>query len=320
MSDERARGSVSSRRLGNLFLEMIAAERGASKNTIDAYKRDLEDYFEFLEGAGVTVLQAGSADIRAWVADLDDRGLSSASAARRLSCVRQFHRFLYGENHRADDPSATLEGPKRGRPLPKVLSIDEVDRLLSTAGEGLEDEARPLEQRVRAARMHCLLELLYGTGLRVSELVALPLLAAHTRDPLLTIRGKGGRERLVPLSDRSRRAMQIWRGLLTSHNPELARSGWLFPSDSESGHLTRQAFARALKDLAIAAGLTPSRVSPHVLRHAFASHLLQNGADLRIVQELLGHADVSTTQIYTHVLDERMKAMVRDLHPLSEAD
>lgn len=313
-------GAAGNRRLGNQFLEMIAAERGAAKNTIDAYERDLQDYFDFLQGARLSALDSGSSDIRAWLADLEDRGLSSASAARRLSCVRQFHRFLYSENHRGDDPSATLEGPKRGRPLPKVLSIADVDRLLATAAEGLDDEDRPLADRARAARMHCLLELLYGTGLRVSELVALPRRAAHTRDPLLTIKGKGGRERLVPLSDRARRAMATWRRLLAAYAVELAQSPWLFPADSESGHLTRQAFARALKELAIAAGIMPSRVSPHVLRHAFASHLLQNGADLRIVQELLGHADVSTTQIYTHVLDERMKAMVRDLHPLAEED
>ncbi len=307
-----------SRRFGDLFLEMIAAERGSAKNTIEAYTRDLRDYFEFLSTKKIDILAASSQDIRVWLDDLGARGLTTASAARRLSCVRQFHRFLYSENHRSDDPTAVIEGPKRGRPLPKILSVDEVDRLMKTAAEGIDDETRPIINRVRAARMHCLLEVLYGTGLRVSELVALPMRAAHARDPLLVIKGKGGRERLVPLSDAARASIQKWRELLVFRFPAIANAPWLFPSESESGHLTRQAFARDLKDIAVATGISPSRVSPHVLRHAFASHLLQNGADLRIVQELLGHADVSTTQIYTHILDERMKSMVRDLHPLSD--
>ncbi len=310
--------AISSRRFGDLFLEMIAAERGAARNTIDAYTRDLQDYFEFLTAKKIDMLTASSHDIRAWLDELGARGLTTASAARRLSCVRQFHRFLYSEGHRSDDPTSVIEGPKRGRPLPKILSVDEVDRLLNVAAEGIEDQTRPIVGRLRAARMHCLLEILYGTGLRVSELVTLPLRAAHTRDPLLVIKGKGGRERLVPLSDPAKASIQKWRGLLVARFPAIANSPWLFPSESESGHLTRQAFARDLKEIAAAAGLSPSRISPHVLRHAFASHLLQNGADLRIVQELLGHADVSTTQIYTHILDERMKSMVRDLHPLSD--
>ena len=306
-------------RYGDLFLEMIAAERGSAANTLEAYRRDLEDFFSCLGRQKVEVRRAAAEDIRAWLADLAKRGLSPASSARRLSAVRQLFRFLYSENHRGDDPTAVIEGPKRGRPLPKVLTVAEVDRLLATAGEGIDDPERPLPARLRAARMNCLLELLYGTGLRVSELVSLPVRAAHGRDPMLTIRGKGGRERLVPLSPASKSAMDKWRDILAAHRPEQAKLPWLFPADSEIGHLTRQAFARDLKDIAIAAGIDPARISPHVLRHAFASHLLQNGADLRIVQELLGHADVSTTQIYTHVLDERMKAMVRDLHPLSDS-
>ncbi|MDB5650911.1 MAG: xerD, partial [Hyphomicrobiales bacterium] len=222
------------------------------------------------------------------------------------------------EGRRTEDPTTVIEGPRRGRVLPKVLGMDEVDRLLSVAKEGIEDPARPGPERLRAARMACLLETLYATGLRVSELVALPRSAARGRDPLLTIKGKGGRERLVPLSEPSRAAMVTYLDVLKEVRPRAAASAWLFPADSESGHLTRQAFARDLKSVAGAAGLRSDLVSPHVLRHAFASHLLQNGADLRVVQELLGHADVSTTQIYTHVLDERTKAMVRDLHPLSE--
>jgi integrase/recombinase XerD len=195
--------------------------------------------------------------------------------------------------------------------------VGEVDRLLAAAAEGIDDEFRPSGERLRAARIYCLLEILYATGLRVSELVALPRRAAATRDAMLAIKGKGGRERLVPLSDPARTAIARYCALLDARR-SVGDNPWLFPADSDSGHLTRQAFARDLKTVAGLAGVGAARVSPHVLRHAFASHLLQNGADLRVVQELLGHADISTTQIYTHVLDERMKAMVRDLHPLTE--
>ncbi|MFN3889824.1 MAG: site-specific tyrosine recombinase XerD [Beijerinckiaceae bacterium] len=301
------------------FLDMAAAERGASQNTLDAYARDLADYLGFLKAGGADPLNADTAAVRAFLADLDARGLKASSAARKLSCVRQFHRFLYAEGRRGDDPSAIVESPRQGRPLPKILSVEEVDRLLATAAEGIDDEARPAGERVRAARMTCLLETLYATGLRVSELIALPRRAANARDSFIMIRGKGGRERLTPLSERAIASMRVWLDLLAKTNPGLAAGPWLYPSDSESGHITRQAFARDLKALAGAAGLSATRVSPHVLRHAFASHLLQNGADLRVVQELLGHADISTTQIYTHVLDERIKAMVRDLHPLNDA-
>jgi integrase/recombinase XerD len=305
--------------LAKRFLDMAAAERGAARNTLDAYRRDLTDYVSFLKKRGADPMTAGTEHVRAFLADIDARGLKPSSAARKLSCVRQFHRFLYAEGERAEDPSAIVEGPRQGRPLPKVLSVAEVDRLLAVAVEGLDDPARPLAERMRAARMTCLLETLYATGLRVSELIALPRRAANARDPFITIRGKGGRERLTPLSERAIASMRAWLDLLKQTSPALAEGAWLFPSDSESGHITRQAFARDLKVLAGAAGISSARVSPHVLRHAFASHLLQNGADLRIVQELLGHADISTTQIYTHVLDERMKAMVRDLHPLNDA-
>ena len=302
-------------RLGGLFLDMLAAERGAAGNTLQAYRRDLDDYFAFLREAGTGPLEAGAATVRAFMASLDERGLKASSAARRLSAVRQFHKFLYVEGYATSDPTAAVEGPKRGRALPKVLSVDDVDRLLAVAKEEADQGEGPPGQRLRAARMHCLLELLYASGLRVSELVALPKTAARTKDRFLVVRGKGGRERLVPLTDAAREAARAYLALLE----EQGRAGgpWLFPSDSEAGHLTRQAFARDLKAVAGAAGLRADRISPHVLRHAFASHLLQNGADLRIVQELLGHADISTTQIYTHVLDERLKSMVRDLHPLS---
>lgn len=303
--------------LARQFLEMVAAERGAAKNTLEAYGRDLEDYLGFLQEQGVSPVAVDSAGVQAYLADLSARGLKPASAARRLSCLRQFHKFLHAEGRRTDNPTIVIDAPKTGRPLPKVLTVADVDRLLRVAHEGLDDPARPAGERLRAARMSCLLELLYATGLRVSELVSLPLTAASSQQ-WLTIRGKGGRERIVPISDVSRQAMAAYRALLNQLQPGLATQPWLFPSDSESGHLTRQAFARDLKATAAAAGIAAAKISPHVLRHAFASHLLQNGADLRVVQELLGHADISTTQIYTHVLDERTKAMVRDLHPLGD--
>ena len=313
----RKPGSDATDKLVRGFLDSLAVERGAAANTLDAYARDLEDYTGFLRENAADPLTADTEMLRDWLADLEARGFAATSAARRLSCVRQFHRFIYLENRRGDDPTVVLEGPRRGRSLPKILSMAEVERLLDTAREGIDDPARPFGERLRAARMTCLLEVLYATGLRVSELVALPRSAARTREPMLTIRGKGGRERLVPLSDPAMESMRAWRKIL-AEVPGAADGPWLFPALSESGHLTRQAFARDLKTVAAAAGIATARVSPHVLRHAFASHLLQNGADLRVVQELLGHADISTTQIYTHVLDERMKSMVRDLHPMTD--
>ncbi|MGI6246717.1 MAG: site-specific tyrosine recombinase XerD [Pseudochelatococcus sp.] len=302
-----------------LYLDMLASERGAARNTLDAYRRDLGDYTAFLKARRLSPDDASSETIRAFLAELDERGLKATSAARKLSAVRQFHRFLYGEGRCRTDPSAAIDGPRRGQALPKVLSIAEVDGLLAQAHAGADDTSQPLARRLVRARMACLLEMLYATGLRVSELVSLPVAAARTRERFLIVRGKGGRERLVPLTDAARDAARAYLALREDVREGAARTGWLFPADSASGHLTRQAFARDLKDLAVQAGLAPDRVSPHVLRHAFASHLLHNGADLRVVQELLGHADIATTQIYTHVLDERMKAMVRDLHPLADA-
>ncbi len=297
-----------------LFLEMLAAERGASKNTLSAYARDLADFSAELSASGKTISAATSDQLRVYLGRLSKRGLAAASVARHSSAIRQLYRFLYAEGHFSDDPAAAIEGPKRGRSLPKVLSIAEVDGLLQRA------HARPntgsISERLRAARLACLLEVLYATGLRVSELVALPESAARRDQRMLDVRGKGGRERLVPLNDAAKRAMAEYLAL--RDEAKLGRSKWLFPSFGEAGHLTRQHFARELKSLAGAAGLKSTRVSPHVLRHAFASHLLQNGADLRVVQTLLGHADISTTQIYTHVLAERLKSLVRDLHPLAE--
>jgi integrase/recombinase XerD len=235
--------------------------------------------------------------------------------------MRLLFRFLLNERIRSDDPAAILSGPKRGRGLPKVLSISDVDRMLTRSKELTEQDTSP-QQRLRALRLHCLLEVLYATGLRVSELVALPLSASRRDARMIVVRGKGNKERLVPLNEASRQAMADYLAAMEVLKPEkkktTAASKWLFPSFGESGHLTRQHFARDLKELAAASGLAPRLVSPHVLRHAFASHLLHNGADLRIVQTLLGHTDISTTQIYTHVVEERLKSLVRDLHPLAE--
>jgi integrase/recombinase XerD len=297
-----------------LFLDMIAAERGASVNTLDAYRRDLADFSADLTVKNQTIAAADSDALRAYLGRLSKRQLAPASVARRLSAIRQLYRFLYSEGRRGDDPAAAIEGPKRGRRLPKVLSIREVDGLLAQAKTATQSESK--SERLRAARMECLLEVLYATGLRVSELVALPDSAARRDQRMLVIRGKGGRERLVPLNDTARRTMKDYLALREEAKAD--KSKWLFPSFGESGHLTRQHFARELKALAASAGLKAAQVSPHVLRHAFASHLLQNGADLRVVQTLLGHADISTTQIYTHVLEERLKSLVRDLHPLAE--
>ena len=309
---------MSGARHASLFLDMLAAERGASKNTLDAYRRDLDDYLAYLREAGSEPDKAAAATVRGFMASLEERGLKATSAARRLSAVRQFHKFLYVEGYAAADPTAAVSAPKRGRSLPKVLSVDQVDRLLQVAHEEAGRETASPAERLRAARMACLLELLYATGLRVSELISLPRSAAKTRERFLVVRGKGAKERLVPLTEAAREAARTYLALLEEQNK--AAGSWLFPADSESGHLTRQAFARDLKTVAAAAGLRTDKISPHVLRHAFASHLLQNGADLRVVQELLGHSDISTTQIYTHVLDERLKSMVRDLHPLSGSD
>jgi integrase/recombinase XerD len=299
------------------FLEALASERGASANTIEAYRRDLADYEAYLRAERTDARKASSRHLEGYLAARGGR-LGAASLARRLSAIRQFHKFLYAEAWRRDDPTLAIEGPRRSRPLPKLLSVAEVERLIATAREGLDVAERPMRERLSAARMAFLIELIYASGLRVSEVLSLKKSAANGKTPLITVRGKGNKERLAPLSEPARAAMQTFRALLDEAAPGAAASPWLFPADSASGHLTRQAFARDLKDVAAAAGIPVKRVSPHVLRHAFASHLLQNGADLRIVQDLLGHADISTTQIYTHVLDERAKAMVRDLHPLND--
>jgi len=313
---------TSDAKLINLFLDMLAAEQGAGDNTLDAYRRDLADLSEFLARTGKGFAGVETQALRDYLADLDVRGFKSSSVARRLSAMRHLFRFLMNERIRNDDPAAILSGPKRGRGLPKVLSISDVDRLLARAKALTEAPEASRLQRLRAMRLYCLLEVLYATGLRVSELVALPLSASRREARMIVVRGKGNKERLVPLNEASRQAMADYLAAMEALKPEkkknAAASKWLFPSFGESGHLTRQHFARDLKELAASAGLAPRQVSPHVLRHAFASHLLHNGADLRIVQTLLGHTDISTTQIYTHVVEERLKSLVRDLHPLAE--
>jgi integrase/recombinase XerD len=305
----------SDERLIALFLDMLAAERGAGDNTLAAYGRDLADFAGDLAQAKGSIARAGTGELRAYLGRLARRGMRASTVARRLSAIRQLYRFLYAEGLRKDDPAAVLEGPKRSRPLPKTLSIAEVGRLLRAAGTA--DPGAPLRELLRAARLSCLLETLYATGLRVSELVALPVSAARRDARVIVVRGKGNKERMVPLNTAAKNAMAAYLALLGEADSD-AKSKWLFPSFGESGHLSRQHFARDLKTLAVAAGLRGKQVSPHVLRHAFASHLLHNGADLRVVQTLLGHADISTTQIYTHVLEERLKSLVRDLHPLGE--
>jgi integrase/recombinase XerD len=310
------RPTASDEALVELFLDMLAAERGAGKNTLDAYRNDLADLTAHLRAAGRMIAGADTDDLRGFLTSLAERGFKASSLARRLSAVRQLYRFLYAEGKRSDDPAAVLEGPKRGRSLPKILSIAEVDGLLAQARKDMEDAEQPPALRLRAARLLCLLEVVYATGLRVSELVALPASAARRDQRMLVVRGKGGKERLVPLNQAAKRAMDEYLKLRAEAKHD--KSKWLFPSFGEQGHLTRQHFARELKGLGSSCGIAPARLSPHVLRHAFASHLLHNGADLRVVQTLLGHADISTTQIYTHVLEERLKALVRDLHPLTD--
>lgn len=293
------------------FLEMMSVERGASDNTLSSYRRDLEDASETLGGK---LADADSASIRTYLEGITARGFAASSQARRLSALRQFFKFLYAENLRSDDPSGTLDSPKRERSLPKTMSEAEAGRLLDRAALEVAEDGG---DKMGAMRLHALVEVLYATGLRVSELVSLPVTVALRDDRFFVVRGKGNKERMVPLSPKARQAMQGWLELRGT-NAVFAQSPFLFPANSESGHLTRQVFARDLKDLAARAGIAAAKVSPHVLRHAFASHLLQNGADLRAVQQLLGHADISTTQIYTHVLEERLVRLVNDHHPLAD--
>lgn len=294
------------------FLEMLSAERGAARNTIDAYRRDLSDYAGFLAARKARPSSSTREHVVAYLGSLAAQGLSAASSARRLSAIRQFHKFLCSDDIRGDDPTRIVASPRMRRALPKVLSIAEVDKLLATAEAEADAEER--EDKLAAAlRLYVLLELLYATGMRVSELVGLRRAAVMRDASYLTIVGKGGRERIVPVNDRTRDAVK-------AYVQTLPPGPWLFPAGGKEGHLSRQVFARDLKALAGRAGIGANRVAPHVLRHAFASHLLAGGADLRVVQTLLGHADISTTQIYTHVLDEKLRTLVETHHPLAERE
>ena len=288
---------------------MMSAERGAAKNTIDAYRRDLADYAGYVAGRQASLLTVERDTVNAYLDRLKHDGLSAASSARRLSSIRQFHKFLCADAMRGDDPTRIVASPKSRRALPKVLSVAEVDKLLSMAEAEANADQSPRKQAV-ALRLYVLLELLYGTGMRVSELVGLRRAAVMRDATFLTVLGKGNKERVVPMNDRAR---DVVRAYLATLEP----GPWLFPAGGEEGHVSRQVFARELKGLAGRTGIAAARVAPHVLRHAFASHLLDRGADLRAVQHLLGHADISTTEIYTHVLEERLKKLVQDHHPLS---
>ncbi|PVM92196.1 recombinase XerD [Caulobacter radicis] len=294
------------------FLEMMAVERAAAANTLRAYEKDLEDARGFLGRAGNDLDAADAEAIEAYFQDLGARGLSPATAARRRSAVRQFYRFALGEGWRTDDPSRRVVAPKAGRPLPKVLSRVEIDALLAAASD--KDGAQGL-------RLSCIIELLYASGLRISELLALPL-SALARDPaFLMVKGKGGKERLAPLNDAARAAVRAHlEGRLQFLPKGQKDSPWLFPSRGKGGRLTARRVSQLLEDAAIAAGIDREKVSPHVLRHAFATHLLEGGADLRVIQTLLGHADIGTTQIYTHVAGEHLAEVVRTKHPLGKKE
>ncbi|TMJ58242.1 MAG: site-specific tyrosine recombinase XerD [Alphaproteobacteria bacterium] len=284
------------------FLEMLAAERGAALLTLAAYRNDLRDLARFLGARGEAPEAADAAALHAYLGAAT--ALAPRSLARRISAMRQFYKFLVTDGIRADDPTAGLDTPALGRSLPKILSEDEIDRLIAAARTWTGDEG---------IRLVCLIELLYATGMRISELVTLPLAAAQ-RDPrFLLISGKGGRERIVTLSEPSRLALAAYLGCRERFLPASRPSRWLFPSRGRAGHLTRQRSGQLLKELAVKTGLDPA----HVLRHAFASHLLDRGADLRSVQQMLGHADIATTQIYTHVLTDRLRKLVETAHPLA---
>ena len=289
------------------FLEMLAAERGAARNTLAAYRGDLEDCADFLARRGAALERASDDDVRAWLRHQADCGMAPRTQARRLSCLRQFFAFMFADKVRPDDPTTALDAPRLGRPLPKFLSPDQVDALLDAA------RALPDDDGIMAT---ALMEVLYACGLRVSELVELPLAAVIRGPEVLVFRGKGAKERMVPLSEPARDALAAWLPVRGSRLPKGSPSKWLFPSYGASGHLTRTGFAKLLLRLADTAGLPPATVSPHVLRHSFASHLLAHEADLRSVQQMLGHVDIATTEIYTHVNALKLTRLVQ-CHPLA---
>jgi integrase/recombinase XerD len=314
------RNDVPAQRHIDAFLEMMSAERGAAANTLDAYGRDLSAYAAFLLVRRRAATEAAPADVEAFAAAMRSEGLSRATQMRRLSAVRQFHRFLYAEQVAADNPAAGVASPRRARPLPDVLTRAEVEAMLAAAAEAVGRPASPA-RRLKALKVRCLVELLASTGLRVSELLALPLRTAQVADGIVDVRGKGGRERLVPVSARALDAAAAYAGAVKDDCDTRKRPlpRFLFPGRDGKAAMTRQAAALELKALAISAGLDPARVHPHVLRHAFATRLVDAGADLRAVQQLLGHADISTTQIYTHVAGERLRQVVETHHPLAQA-
>ena len=296
------------------FLDMMSAERGASINTMAAYRRDLMDFAGNRAGKGGSVRTASRDDIKAYLALLSNAGAAGSTQARRLSALRQFYAFLYGDGIRNDDPTNAIDAPKRARPLPKVLSREDMEALIAAARTEADKSAE-------GARLLCMVEMLYASGLRVSELVTLPLSAARNRDGFLLVKGKGQKERLAPLNKAARAAMRDWLVVRDGFLPQGARRAhaerFLFPSRSAEGHITRRRMHQMLKDLALAANIAPEKLSPHVLRHAFATHLVEGGADLRSVQTMLGHADIATTQIYTHVAQDRLAKVVEAAHPLS---
>ena len=295
---------------------MLSVERGAATNTVAAYERDLSAYGEHAVARQRTYATIEDADIRAYMTRIAKAGAAPTTAARRLSAIRQFHQFLLSEGIRKDDPTTTIDRPRAGRPLPKILTEEQVTALLDQA-HGEAGKTQPgTDAHHRAARLACLLEILYATGLRVSELVSLPLYAARSGEPVLTVVGKGGRERMVPLTGAALEAMRAYLEAWAAVGGT-PQGKWMFPSRGLAGHITRQRFSQELKELGRRAGVPERSLSPHVLRHAFASHLLAHGADLRAVQQMLGHADISTTQIYTHILSDRLKRLVNQHHPLS---
>jgi integrase/recombinase XerD len=302
------------RNLIESFLEMMAAERGASRNTLDAYRRDVMQWTAFLASKKHSAISAQAQEVEAYLKQLNAKGVATTSAARKLSCIKQFYHFLFSEKIRNDDPTITVEGPKQPKHLPTVLRQDDVVRMINTTSE---------EETPEAIRMRAMLEMLYASGMRVSELVNLKLMAIRSLKldseevSFLSVRGKGNKERLVPLHVGAVKAVLAYLNVRGYFLKEKEESPWLFPAYRRGKPISRQFFAQQLKELAIRAGVDPQRVSPHVLRHSFASHLLSGGADLRVIQELLGHSDISTTQIYTHVQQERLQKLVQEKHPLS---
>ncbi len=305
---------MSDNRWISAFLEAQAAEVGSAQNTLLAYGRDLKDVSSWLARRASDFAHATRSDIETYLIDCDAQGFSRATRARRLSAMKQLYRFAFEEGWRADNPAVQIRGPGRDKRLPKTLTMDEVDRLLAAA----RDHGRTPDDRARNA---CLLEVLYATGMRATELVSLPVTAVRGDPRMLLIRGKGDKERMVPLSPPARDALRVWLDLRDSAEDAakakgIAPSRFVFASRGKLGHLTRNRFYLLIKEIAVAAGISPDKVTPHTLRHAFATHLLEGGADLRAIQTLLGHADLATTEIYTHVLDARLKELVEDHHPL----